>query len=112
MRGAVQSLLVTDIVGSTRLWAEHESLMAVDLVAHDELVSAAIVGAGGRVFKHTGDGMMATFDSAAASTVAASEIQRVVGCARGGVCRAGSWFGWRCIRAVSMTVTAICSARR
>lgn len=78
----MQSLLVTDIVGSTRLWAEHESLMAVDLVAHDELVSAAIVGAGGRVFKHTGDGMMATFDSAAASTVAASEIQRALG-ARG-----------------------------
>ena len=53
MRGALQSLLVTDIVGSTRLWAEHESAMALDLVAHDELVGAAITAAGGRVFKHT-----------------------------------------------------------
>lgn len=31
MKGALRSLLVTDIVGSTRLWAEHESAMAVDL---------------------------------------------------------------------------------
>ena len=59
--------------------------MAVDLVAHDELVSAAIAGAGGRVFKHTGDGMMATFGSAAASTVAASEIQRALGAREWGV---------------------------
>ena len=72
----LRSLLVTDIVGSTRLWAEHESAMAADLVAHDGLVSAAVVAAGGRVFKHTGDGVMATFDGAAASAVAAAEIQR------------------------------------
>jgi class 3 adenylate cyclase len=71
--------LVTDIVSSTRLWAEHESEMAVDLVTHDELVNAAIVAASGRVFKHTGDGMMATFENAAASASAAAEIQRVLG---------------------------------
>ncbi|MGZ6960911.1 MAG: NB-ARC domain-containing protein [Ilumatobacteraceae bacterium] len=70
---------MTDIVGSTRLWAEHESAMAVDLVSHDEMVSDAIVSAGGRVFKHTGDGAMATFDSATASAEAAAEIQRAIG---------------------------------
>ncbi len=75
----MQSLLVTDIVGSTRLWAEHESAMANDLVVHDELVSAAIASAGGRVFKHTGDGMMATFPGAAASALAAADIQRRLG---------------------------------
>lgn len=79
MKGALRSLLVTDIVGSTRLWAEHESAMAVDLVSHDEMVSAAIVSAGGRVFKHTGDGAMATFESATDSAEAAVEIQRAVG---------------------------------
>jgi predicted ATPase len=53
--------------------------MAVDLVSHDEMVSAAIVSAGGRVFKHTGDGAMATFESATASAEAAAEIQRAIG---------------------------------
>ena len=79
MRGAVQSLLVTDIVGSTRLWSEHEAAMAADLVSHDELVNAAIAVAGGRVFKHTGDGVMATFEGAVASAVAGAEIQRAIG---------------------------------
>ncbi len=72
----MQSLLVTDIVGSTRLWAEHESSMARDLVVHDEVVVGVIEAAGGRVFKHTGDGVMATFEDAAASAVAAAQIQR------------------------------------
>ena len=75
----MQSLLATDIVSSTRLWAEHESAMAVDLATHDELVVAAITRNGGRVFKHTGDGMLATFDSATASADAAAEIQRAIG---------------------------------
>ena len=69
-------MLVTDIVGSTRLWAEHESSMAHDLVEQDEVVVGAIEAAGGRVFKHTGDGVMATFEDAAASAVAAAQIQR------------------------------------
>ena len=50
--------------------------MAVDLVGHDELVSAAVAAAGGRVFKHTGEGVWATFDGAAASAAAAAQIQR------------------------------------
>ena len=53
--------------------------MADDLVSHDEIVNAVITNAGGRVFKHTGDGLMATFDAAAASAAAASEIQRAIG---------------------------------
>src|SRR3954447_17106059 len=52
--------------------------MALDLVSHDELVNAAVAAAGGRVFKHTGDGAMATFDEAAASAVAASKIQQAI----------------------------------
>lgn len=78
MRGSLQSLLATDIVASTRLWAEHESAMAADLDTHDELVIGAIAATGGRVFKHTGDGVMATFDGAVASAVAASAIQRAI----------------------------------
>ena len=50
--------------------------MAVDLPVHDEVVVGAVAAAGGRVFKHTGDGVMATFESAAASVAAAAEIQR------------------------------------
>ncbi len=53
--------------------------MAIDLVSHDEIVNAVISSAGGSVFKHTGDGVMATFESAGASAEAAVEIQRAIG---------------------------------
>jgi predicted ATPase/class 3 adenylate cyclase len=75
----LRAFLVTDIVDSTRLWAEHGSAMAVDLASHDQIVNAVIASAGGGVFKHTGDGVMATFESADASAEAAAEIQRAIG---------------------------------
>src|SRR3954454_21187205 len=53
--------------------------MAIDLASHDEIVDAAIASAGGGVFKHTGDGVMATFENARASAQAAVEIQRAIG---------------------------------
>src|SRR3954470_10857829 len=53
--------------------------MAVDLAAHDEIVNGAIASAGGDVFKHTGDGVMASFDNAVSSAGAAAEIQRAIG---------------------------------
>src|SRR5262245_20670203 len=58
---SVVSLLVTDIVDSTRLWVRFEREMSADLVVHDDLVTKLVDLYGGRVFKRTGDGAMAVF---------------------------------------------------
>ena len=73
------SLIFTDIVGSTRLWAEHEDVMAGALARHDELVADAINSVGGAVFKHTGDGMAAVFGDARQAIQAASRVQLAIG---------------------------------
>src|SRR5215468_1916821 len=75
---SVVSLLVTDIVDSTRLWAQYEREMAADLVVHDDAVAKIVDLYGGRVFKHTGDGAMAVFDDPVAAVTAGSEIQRAL----------------------------------
>jgi predicted ATPase/class 3 adenylate cyclase len=72
------SLLVTDIVDSTRLWVRHEREMAADLVVHDDAVAKVVDLYGGRVFKGTGDGAMAVFDDPVAAVTAGSEIQRAL----------------------------------
>ncbi len=73
------SLIFTDIVGSTRLWAEHEDVMAGALARHDELVADAINSVGGAVFKHTGDGVAAVFGDARQAIQAASRVQLAIG---------------------------------
>jgi class 3 adenylate cyclase len=55
---------MTDVVGSTALWETHGDAMREALEVHDHLVHGAVESAGGRVFKHTGDGMIAAFDEA------------------------------------------------
>jgi predicted ATPase/class 3 adenylate cyclase len=72
------SLLVTDIVDSTRLWARFEREMSADLVVHDDAVTKTVDLYGGRVFKRTGDGAMAVFDDPVAAVTAGSEIQRAL----------------------------------
>jgi predicted ATPase/class 3 adenylate cyclase len=56
--------VMTDVVGSTALWETHGDAMRAALEVHDSLVHGAMQSAGGRVFKHTGDGMIAAFDEA------------------------------------------------
>jgi predicted ATPase len=74
---SVVSLLITDIVDSTRLWARHEREMAADLVIHDDAVAKVVDLHGGRVFKRT-DGAIAVFDDPTAAVTAGSEIQRTL----------------------------------
>jgi predicted ATPase len=69
---------MTDIVDSTRLWAQHERDMAADLEAHDRAVRDVVERFGGSVFKHTGDGAIAVFADPTAAVLAAAEIQRVM----------------------------------
>jgi class 3 adenylate cyclase len=56
--------VMTDVVGSTALWESYGEEMRRALEQHDVLVHSAMERAGGRVFKHTGDGMIAAFDDA------------------------------------------------
>ncbi len=73
------TFLFTDIEGSTRRWEADPEGMRVALAAHDDVLRAAVEGRGGWLFKHTGDGVCAAFQSARAAVDAAVDAQRVVG---------------------------------
>jgi class 3 adenylate cyclase len=76
--GRLVTLLMTDIVDSTRSWVLHEQAMSVDLAQHDRVVQEVVEAAGGSVFKHTGDGALAVFDDPAAALRAAGALQREI----------------------------------
>jgi len=73
------TLLFTDIQGSTRLWEAEPAQMAAALRRHDEILRAAIEGAGGYVFKTVGDAFCAAFATALAAVEAAAAAQRELG---------------------------------
>ena len=52
--------------------------MSADLVVHDRALREVVDSSAGRLFKHTGDGGMATFSDPQAAVRAAVEIQRVL----------------------------------
>jgi len=70
------TFLFTDIEASTRAWEAQPTAMSLALARHDELLHLAVKGAGGTVFKHTGDGVCAAFPTAPAGVAAAFEAQR------------------------------------
>jgi len=74
-----RTILFTDIVGSTDMTQRlgDETAFAI-LQRHDSIVRAAIAAAKGREIKHTGDGIMASFVSAAAAVRCAIEVQEKV----------------------------------
>jgi predicted ATPase/class 3 adenylate cyclase len=67
----VVTFVFSDIEGSTRLWEEDPAGMAKSLARHDEIARAVVDAAGGTIFKHTGDGFGAAFDSVTAGVEAA-----------------------------------------
>ncbi len=72
-----RTVLFTDIVDSTGL-TQHQGddgAMAI-LEVHDRIVRDALFGLGGREVKHTGDGIMAAFFSAASATRCGIKIQQ------------------------------------
>ena len=75
----IRTILFTDIVGSTELTQRvgDDAAMAF-LNVHDEIVREALRSLGGREVKHTGDGIMACFVSAAAAARCANRIQRAL----------------------------------
>jgi class 3 adenylate cyclase len=73
----LRAVMFTDIVGSTEMTARLGDAAALELVrAHDALVRRGLEAHGGREVKHTGDGIMASFDKAPNAVRAAADIQR------------------------------------
>jgi adenylate cyclase len=77
MEGAFVTILFTDLVGSSALFARHgdEAADALRREHYDALRRAA-AGHGGTVVKSTGDGLMVTFPSAVAAVRCAVAMQR------------------------------------
>ena len=74
--GAFRAVMFTDIVDSTAMTARLGDARAVEMVrAHDGMVRRALRMVQGREVKHTGDGIMASFDGVAPAVEAAREMQ-------------------------------------
>ena len=73
----IRTVLFTDIVESTSLTQTLGDDVAMELLQiHDSVVRDALKALHGREIKHTGDGIMASFVSAAAAVRCAAQIQR------------------------------------
>lgn len=72
----IRTVLFTDIVNSTALTQRLGDDAAMTLLlVHDRIVREALAALAGREVKHTGDGIMAAFASAAATVRCARRIQ-------------------------------------
>ena len=68
--------MFTDIVGSTEITSRFGDDVALAVLnAHDKIVRDALAANTGKEVKHTGDGIMASFFSAASAVRAACQIQ-------------------------------------
>ena len=73
----IRTVLFTDVVNSTTLTQSLGDEAALAIVGvHDTIVRDALSALGGREVKHTGDGIMASFVSAANAVRCAMQIQR------------------------------------
>ena len=71
-----RTILFTDLEGSTALLQEAgESAFMVLLTEHDLIIRRALVASRGREVKHTGDGIMASFDHVTQALECAVAIQ-------------------------------------
>ncbi len=69
-------IMFTDLVGSTQMTHERGDYGAQEIVRfHNAIVRTALAGHHGREVKHTGDGIMASFSSAANAVRAAMQIR-------------------------------------
>jgi class 3 adenylate cyclase len=72
----IRTILFTDIVESTSLTQKIGDEAAMEMVdLHDSVVREALKDLGGREVKHTGDGIMASFVSAAGAVKCAARVQ-------------------------------------
>ena len=72
-----RTIMFTDIVGSTSMTQRLGDAVSLALLeCHDNIVRSALAAAGGREIKHTGDGIMAVFHSAAAAVRCGMTVQQ------------------------------------
>lgn len=77
LESGFRAVMFTDIVGSTEMTARLGDVMAVEMVrAHDALMRRSLQQHGGREVKHTGDGIMASFEASPAAVDCAKTAQR------------------------------------
>jgi len=80
-----RTILFTDIVGSTDMTQRLGDQIALDMLrVHDDIVRTALHATNGREVKHTGDGIMAVFCSAAAAVRCGMNVQQNICQHRGG----------------------------
>jgi predicted ATPase/class 3 adenylate cyclase len=96
----VVTFLFTDVEGSTRRWEADADAMRTALAVHDSVLRTTIETHGGFMFKHTGDGVCAAFNSpknavdAAVTAQHALELPVRMGLATGEAeLRDGDYFG-------------------
>ncbi|EME69518.1 hypothetical protein H261_13179 [Paramagnetospirillum caucaseum] len=78
-QSALMTVMFTDMVGSTDLTQARGDQAAQEIVRkHNAIVRTALTQFAGREVKHTGDGIMASFASAANAVEATVQIQRQV----------------------------------
>jgi class 3 adenylate cyclase len=76
----IRTVLFTDIVGSTILTQDLGDEAAMDLIdLHDTIVRDALADSDGREVKHMGDGILASFVSAAGAIKCATRVERDLG---------------------------------
>jgi class 3 adenylate cyclase len=74
---AFRTVVFTDIVGSTRLTQRLGDRRAMDVLhEHNEIVRGALKDYEGREIKHTGDGIMASFQSVTSALESTIRVQR------------------------------------
>lgn len=75
----VGTVLFTDIVDSTHIAETHgDAAWSHLLDQHDALVDRDVVQSGGRIIKHTGDGILAVFDAPGQAVRCALELHKSV----------------------------------
>jgi class 3 adenylate cyclase len=75
----IRTILFTDIVGSTSLTQKMGDEAAMEVLhQHDSIVRDALADFDGREIKHLGDGIMASFVSAAAAVKCATRVQQEI----------------------------------
>ncbi|MDH5488853.1 MAG: adenylate/guanylate cyclase domain-containing protein [Rhodospirillaceae bacterium] len=72
-------VMFTDIVGSTAMTHEKGNMGAQEIVrAHNKVVREALIKFRGKEIKHTGDGIMASFEDVTDSVNATAHMQRLI----------------------------------
>lgn len=73
-------VMFTDIVGSTAMTHEKGNMAAQEVVrAHNRVVRDALAKTAGKEIKHTGDGIMASFENVTNSLLSTQQMQIMIG---------------------------------